>query len=298
MTPEERTEIVKRLSQPFDLREVKWRVTNTANNGKRGVVMPYADPRAYKDRLNAVLSTAGWSETYSVTVVEHSIRRKGDNAEMITGKILVTCVVSIPGVGQHSGTGEEWSDAACAMTSADAQAFKRGCSSFGLGRYLYSIPEQWVDLDDRKRPKQIPVLPDWSKPANSGHATSTPIQARGEVQRPSQSNRQLDREKVNAVESYRQSFGDDLYLSQLIQIAGVNSARDIRDAETADKVLAVMNRTFGGLQKARVLAENMSEGRFFHVMDRLNIRSLDTIPNVQKLIELVRALDDANKRAA
>jgi len=39
-------------------------------------------------------------------------------------------------LGTHSGTGEAWADDENAMTAAEAQAFKRACSCFGLGRYL------------------------------------------------------------------------------------------------------------------------------------------------------------------
>jgi hypothetical protein len=41
------------------------------------------------------------------------------------------------GLGLHSATGEEWADDENAGTSAEAQAFKRACAYFGLGRYLY-----------------------------------------------------------------------------------------------------------------------------------------------------------------
>jgi hypothetical protein len=37
--------------------------------------------------------------------------------------VLVTSVVTIPGIGTHSGSGEEWADDVNAMTSAEAQAF-------------------------------------------------------------------------------------------------------------------------------------------------------------------------------
>jgi hypothetical protein len=302
MTDEERAGVLKQLSAPFDLREIKWRVTNTGDQGRRGAVNPYADPRAYKDRLNSLFSPNGWSESYEVTVVEHSIRRKGGQAEMITGKILVTCKVSIPGVGEHSGTGEEWSDAECAMTSADAQAFKRACSSFGLGRYLYSIPEQWVKLDQKKRPLEIPKLPDWAKP-NGGNrqATgqqSTGPQQKGEVLPPTEDGRRPTREKLDSIHSYREHFGNALFFSQLTGIARVRNLSDIRDEATADRVLAVMNRTFGGIQKARDLAEGMSVGQFDYIMQKLQIRSLDSIPTVQALIDLVRALEEPTKRAA
>jgi hypothetical protein len=38
------------------------------------------------------------------------------------------------------------------------QAFKRACSCFGLGRYLYHFTGVWVELDQRKRPKIVPKL--------------------------------------------------------------------------------------------------------------------------------------------
>src|ERR1700681_3043491 len=46
----------------------------------------------------------------------------------------------------------------------EAQSFKRACSCFGLGRYLYYFTGTWVDLDERKRPKTIPKLADWATP--------------------------------------------------------------------------------------------------------------------------------------
>src|SRR5258708_7252598 len=44
----------------------------------------------------------------------------------------------------------------------EAQAFKRACSCFGLGRYFYHLTGTWVDLDDRKRPKTVPKLAGWA----------------------------------------------------------------------------------------------------------------------------------------
>ena len=45
-------ELLAELEVPFSIDQVLWRVTNTANNRTRGQVVPYADPRAYTDRLN------------------------------------------------------------------------------------------------------------------------------------------------------------------------------------------------------------------------------------------------------
>ena len=80
------------------------------------------------------------------------------NAEIVTGKILVTCKVTIDGLGTHAGTGEEWADEDNAMTSAEAQAFKRACSCFGLGRYFYDFDAPWVDIDEKGRLKKAPSV--------------------------------------------------------------------------------------------------------------------------------------------
>src|SRR5215472_226071 len=83
-------------------------------------------------------SPQGWTRTYETITMNHITRTKR-NAEIVTGKILVTCKVTIDGLGTHSNTGEEWADEDNAMTSAEAQAFKRSCSCFGLGRYFYDF---------------------------------------------------------------------------------------------------------------------------------------------------------------
>ena len=151
-------ELLVELEVPFSVDQVLWRVTNTANNRTRGQVVPYADPRAYTDRLNALVTAQGWTRSYE-TVTMNNITRAKRNAEIVTGKILVICKVTIEGLGTHSGTGEEWADEDNAMTSAEAQAFKRACCCFGLGRCFYDFDAPWVDMDDKGRPKKAPIVP-------------------------------------------------------------------------------------------------------------------------------------------
>src|SRR5436309_4382370 len=59
-------EIVAELEVPFDSSVIEWRVTNTAHDKARGQVMPYADQRAYTDRLNALFTPAGWTRKYDI----------------------------------------------------------------------------------------------------------------------------------------------------------------------------------------------------------------------------------------
>jgi hypothetical protein len=155
-------ELVAALEVPFDPAQIEWRVTNTTQNQQpvRGQVIPYADQRAYTDRLNALLTPAGWTRRYTVHTSANFERAKD---KRIVAKVL-TCELTIFGLGSHSATGEEWADNDNAGTAAEAQAFKRACSCFGLGRYLYHFTGTWVDLDERKRPKNIPRLFGWATP--------------------------------------------------------------------------------------------------------------------------------------
>src|SRR5712675_3800011 len=156
-------ELVAALEVPFDPSQIEWRVMNTTKGRQpaRGQVVPYADQRAYTDRLNALFTPAGWTRKYTIHTSANFERSKD---QKIVAKVLVTCELTIFGLGSHSATGEEWADDDNAATAAEAQSFKRACSCFGLGRYLYYFTGTWVDLDHRKRPKSTPRLFGWATP--------------------------------------------------------------------------------------------------------------------------------------
>jgi hypothetical protein len=77
---------------PFDPAVIEWRVTNTAQNKTRGQVIPYADQRAYTDRLNALFTPAGWTRKYTVYTSANFERSK---AKKVVAKILVTCELTM-----------------------------------------------------------------------------------------------------------------------------------------------------------------------------------------------------------
>ena len=157
-------ELVAALEVPFDPSQIEWRVMNTTKgqHPARGQVVPYADQRAYTDRLNALFTPGGWTRKYTIHT-SANFERSAD--QKLAAKVLVTCELTIFGLGSHSATGEEWADDDNAGTAAEAQSFKRACACFGLGRYLYYFTGTWVDLDDRKRPKTVPQLAGWATPA-------------------------------------------------------------------------------------------------------------------------------------
>ena len=51
-----------------------------------------------------------------------------------------------------------------AEKGAISDAFKRAAVLFGIGRYLYELPNTWVQIDEYKKLKETPALPKWATP--------------------------------------------------------------------------------------------------------------------------------------
>jgi hypothetical protein len=286
-----------RLEEPFASKEVKWLVAATSRDGRKGRVTPYADPRAYTDRLNQIFTAGGWTRHYEVHTVSPITRMKGDKP-IQTGKVFVTCVLTIPGVGTHSGCGEEWADDPNAMTSAEAQSFKRSCSNFGLGRYFYSFAEMWVDIDEYKHPRELPRLPSWALPENERRMADQIGAARRETGNGTKSEQKgpLDATVTNKIEGSRRDLGRKLYGNILGSVAKVKSARDIPNQRVQQEVLKWIESGVRGVTQVRRAAAEIPETEFYGILDDLGIPRLDEIPNFGLLAKLVGRMNEAQSR--
>ena len=276
------------LAEPFDPSEIKWRVTHTTRDGSRGAVIAYADPRAYTDRLNQLFTPSGWTRNYDVTAVSGVSRQKRDKI-IQTGKVLVTCALTIMRLGTHTGSGEQWADEQNAMTAAEAQAFKRAASCFGLGRYLYNLPETWVSLDEQGRPASFPALPNWALPKpNPATARTNPacgprplVVQRGPI----------DQMTTARIDGFRGILGDPIYREILWRVARARQANAIPNAQLQAIVAEAMERASRGIRKAQSLAESIGDTQFVTVLERLQIASITAIPSLEALKHLVSELE-------
>jgi hypothetical protein len=105
----EREKLFAQLEVPFDPAQVKWRVMRTSDDRRSGAILPFADPRAYTDRLNQLFTPAGWTREYTISTVP-SLTRVDRGKVIVTSKVLVATAVTITRLGSHTGTGEEWAD--------------------------------------------------------------------------------------------------------------------------------------------------------------------------------------------
>lgn len=299
LTPERIKELFAALEVPFDSSAIKWRVVNTSKiNGKsRGQVMPYADQRAYTDRLNLLVTPAGWTRKYAVHTSANFERSK---EKKTTAKVFVTCELTIYGLGSHSATGEEFTENDNAGSAAEAQAFKRAASCFGLGRYLYYFAGVWVDLNERKQPITTPQLAGWATPEGWRQGLrprlDASVESSGNVaEKEGGASKPEGQEKsalVTQIEAMAHPLGRALYRGILKSVARVWNPGQLRDPEAQQRVLEHMQAAERGLGRLQSALERVGAEPLARVLASLHVASLERIDNLQTLKQIVTALEE------
>ena len=140
------------LKRPFPPSAISWRAgaTNAKKNGgkpNKCIALAYIDARDVMERLDYVFGT-DWECTYS-----HADK-----------KTICNITITLPDgkkITRANGAGDSDIEA---EKGAISDAFKRAAVMFGIGRYLYQLPNVWVELDEYKHIKNIPELPKWATP--------------------------------------------------------------------------------------------------------------------------------------
>jgi hypothetical protein len=152
-------QVAAALAAPFDPSEVKFKPAVVSGN--RALALPYVDARVIQDRLDEVLGVCGWQDEYDVLPdgsVVCKLRCKIDG-EWVTK-------TDVGGPSEQPDEGDR-------RKAAFSDALKRAAVKWGVGRYLYRLPSQWVDYDPQKKQfakKPALILPASFKPvAASGN---------------------------------------------------------------------------------------------------------------------------------
>jgi hypothetical protein len=138
--------VLSALTAPFTKDEIKFRPG--AISGNRALALPYVDARVIMDRLDAVLGAANWSDDYQFleggSVLCRLSIRLGDEW---------VCKADVGGQSEQPDDGDR-------HKAAVSDALKRAAVKFGIGRYLYRLPQQWTDWDPAKKKwARQPALP-------------------------------------------------------------------------------------------------------------------------------------------
>jgi hypothetical protein len=219
-------------------------------------------------------------------------------------KVFVTCELTIFGLGSHSATGEEWTDNDNAGTSAEAQAFKRACACFGLGRYLYYFDGVWVDLDERKRPKTALKLFGWATPEgwrrglrpelvagvhSDGRASASVDSGRSQDQQ--QPVKSDIAELICQIEAFETPVGKPLYRGLLKRVARVWRPTQIQDVVLLRRLLAHMQGAERGLRRLETAVGIAGPEALARILEFLKLDSAEKIDNLKTLKEIVLRLE-------
>jgi hypothetical protein len=149
--------ITDALSAPFEPRDIKYKPQMVKNN--RALAMAYIDARLIQDRLDTVVGVENWEDAYKILP---------DGSVMCRLRIkLGDRWISKTDVGSPS----EQPDVGDRLKAAFSDALKRAAVKFGIGRYLYRLPAQWVDYDPvKKQLTQLPQLPAFAIPKGTAPA--------------------------------------------------------------------------------------------------------------------------------
>jgi len=187
----------------------------------------------------------------------------------------------------------------------EAQAFKRACSCFGLGRCFYDFDAPWVDLDDKGRPKKAPTVPSWLIPENwrkgarpsgkasgaNGSATPPPVaggtNGRSNGNGSNGNGADLDK-RISALE---ESVGGKLYRWVLREYGHANKPHLVRDVQQKKKILDVLESATRGLRRMEVVLDRIPEQEVGALLAKLQAPPLNEIADMPTLVQVVQGLE-------
>jgi hypothetical protein len=144
------TALLHQLQRPFPPTYVHWKPVAIKNG--RALAVAYIDARLVMQRMDQVFGPAGWTDQY----------------EFLTGdRVLCTLSAKVDGVWvakRDIGSPSDQDNSGDQLKAAVSDAFKRAAVKWGIGRYLYNLPTQWLDYDEKKGFLQQPQLPAWAIP--------------------------------------------------------------------------------------------------------------------------------------
>ena len=138
---------LQKLKAPFSPSKISWRVGATTSDKTKGIALAYIDARDVMERLDEVCGPENWQCRYPFAgCCEIGIKIDGEWVWKSNGA----------GVTDYEAEKGQFSD-----------AFKRAAVLWGIGQYLYGLPNEWVDIRQKGKSYVIngkPTLPDWALP--------------------------------------------------------------------------------------------------------------------------------------
>ena len=126
-------EIIRRLREPFDSKEIKWKLQDITQDKSQGLAVAHLDVRAVQKRLDEVVGPFNWKNVYSLW---------HDNSQI--------CGISIFNAERNEWvTKFDGSENGDTITGGLADSFNCASNLWGIGRYLYDMDGVQVEVENK-----------------------------------------------------------------------------------------------------------------------------------------------------
>lgn len=144
-------DIERELKKPFRPDEIEFRISAKTKDKTKGLAVAYIQNRAVQNRLDEVMGFSNWKNEFIVTE---------------KGKICgLSLRIDDEWITKYDGASDTKIEA---TKGGISDSMKRAAVQWGIGRYLYNLPGQWVKIKntygDNYEIAETPVLPDWALP--------------------------------------------------------------------------------------------------------------------------------------
>lgn len=142
--------LLMQLKNPFPPEKVKYRIGATNADKSMAIALAYIDSRDVQKRLDEVVGISNWRS----------------RMERFDGGFVCTIDIRINGewVSRSDAAGDTHVEP---VKGGASDALKRAAAQWGIGRYLYYLPNQWVRTKKSGRTVVLaekPGLPQWAMP--------------------------------------------------------------------------------------------------------------------------------------
>ena len=168
-----------KLADFFQPDELEWRAITISKRTGKGLAAAYVTNRAIMARLDSVCGIGGWQNEY----------RPGPNGGVVCG---LSIYVEERGQWVTKWDGADNTDVE-AVKGGLSNAMRRAATQWGIARYLYDFPQQWVPVDDYKQFKVTPRIPDHFLPGREPHAQPA---SQPRAERTAAERREIDQQKA------------------------------------------------------------------------------------------------------
>ncbi len=144
-------EIARVLKRPFKPSQLGWKAQATSADKSKALAVPYIDARDVQNRLDEAVGIDGWRTSF-VQLADHCTLCR-----------LELCIEGQWIPREDVGGASDQPDEGDRTKASVSDALKRAAVAWGVGRYLYYLPQYWLPFDGKKI-IGTPDLPHWALP--------------------------------------------------------------------------------------------------------------------------------------